>query len=132
MNQPNLLKFKKGFTLIELLVVIAVIGVVFSVIIATNPMRYIQGARDSRKKQDLNKVVVPMEACFTKMNESYTYCDTQEELINGGFLQTAIPDILVGASGCVSILLEAPLYPAFPYWRYSPETGKADYAPDGC
>jgi len=87
MNQSSAKKIKNGFTLIELLVVIAVIGVVFSVIIATNPLRYVQEAKDSRKKQDLSKLVLSMEACFTKSNESYTYCDEQGELIQGGFLQ---------------------------------------------
>lgn len=132
MNQLDIRKNKTGFTLIELLVVIAVIGVCFSVIIATNPFRYIQEARDARRKQDLNKMVTSMEVCFTKGNESYSYCDTQEELINGTYLQASIPDVTLGSNGCVSILLEAPPYPAFPYWRYSPDAGKADYAPDGC
>ncbi|PIS21831.1 hypothetical protein COT51_00745 [candidate division WWE3 bacterium CG08_land_8_20_14_0_20_41_15] len=132
MNQSSAKKIKNGFTLIELLVVIAVIGVVFSVIIATNPLRYVQEAKDSRKKQDLSKLVLSMEACFTKSNESYTYCDEQGELIQGGFLQTAISEVVLAADGCVSVLLEAPPYPAFPYWRYSSESGKADYAPSGC
>jgi len=132
MNQSSAKKIKNGFTLIELLVVIAVIGVVFSVIIATNPLRYIQEARDARRKQDLNKMVTSMEACFTKSAESYEYCDTQEELINGTYLQVEMPEVTLGSEGCVSILLEAPPYPAFPYWRYSPVSGKADYAPSGC
>lgn len=123
---------KKGFTLIELLVVIAVIGVMMAAMVTViDPVRRIQEARDSNRKQNLEKVVLSMEACSVKNNATYTYCGTQQELIEGSFLKSEIPEVSI-SSGCVSALLEAPLYPLFPYWRYRSTEGRPDYAPEGC
>ena len=54
---------KKGFTLIELLVVIAIIGVMMAaVIVAINPTKRLQEARDSNKKQTVAQLATAVES----------------------------------------------------------------------
>jgi prepilin-type N-terminal cleavage/methylation domain-containing protein len=61
---------KKGFTLVELLVVMAIIGFLVAVVTgALNPIVLVNKAKDSRRKNDLNKIRIAFEAYFA--NKGY-------------------------------------------------------------
>lgn len=63
---------EKGFTLIELLVVIAVLGILSAVVlVAINPSRQLQRARDSGAKSDVGQIATALEAYFTDNEGSY-------------------------------------------------------------
>lgn len=54
MHKQKLSALRKGFTLIELLVVIGVIGILVTVVlVAVNPARQFQSARDTQRRADL-------------------------------------------------------------------------------
>jgi prepilin-type N-terminal cleavage/methylation domain-containing protein len=72
---------QKGFTLIELLVVIAIIGILVTiVIVAINPIKVINSARDGRARTDLNQVKASLQLYY---NENTRYPTTDEEKASG-------------------------------------------------
>src|SRR3989344_8249863 len=65
---PNLIP-KMGFTLIELLVVIAIIGILVTiVVVAINPQRVIQDARDTKKREELTQLKNSLQLYFNDFN----------------------------------------------------------------
>lgn len=59
------LRIKKGFTLVELLVVMSILAIMVAIVSATlNPIALVNKARDSRRKNDLNKIKIAFEAYF--------------------------------------------------------------------
>jgi len=61
----------KGFTLIELLLVIAIIGVLAAVVlIAINPIKRINAAQDSGRKNNLAQVANAIEVYYTTVTPS--------------------------------------------------------------
>ena len=66
-----MIKTNKGFTLIELLIVIAIIGILVTiVVIAINPVRLINEARDSTRRSDLQQVKASLQLYY---NDCKTY-----------------------------------------------------------
>lgn len=60
------LSLQKGFTLIELLVVIAVLGVLAAgVLVAINPLKKINQAKDTRIKSDIGQIAQVFQGEFT-------------------------------------------------------------------
>ena len=56
----------RGFTLVELLIVMAIMGLLIAVVIGTlNPVALVNRAKDSRRKNDLNKIKVAFESYHT-------------------------------------------------------------------
>ena len=63
---------KKGFTLIELLVVIAVLGILAAVVlVAINPTKRLQDARNAGVKSDVGQIGTALEAYYTENNGVY-------------------------------------------------------------
>lgn len=59
-------KFLKGFTLIELLIVIAILGILAAaVLVAINPARRTQQARDAQRKNDIGGMATEFQAYYT-------------------------------------------------------------------
>lgn len=60
------LKIKNGFTLVELLLAISILIIMIGIVVGTlNPIALVNKARDSRKKNDLNKIKIAFEAYNT-------------------------------------------------------------------
>ncbi|MDO8487114.1 MAG: prepilin-type N-terminal cleavage/methylation domain-containing protein [Candidatus Curtissbacteria bacterium] len=59
-------KFVRGFTLIELLIVIAILGILAAaVLVAVNPAKRQQQARDAARKNDIGQLATALQAYFT-------------------------------------------------------------------
>ena len=72
---------QKGFTLIELLVVIAIIGILVTIaIVAIDPIKIINNAKDGRARTDLNQVKASMQLYY---NENTRYPTTGEVATSG-------------------------------------------------
>lgn len=126
----------KGFTLIELLVTIAVIGVLMgAVIVAINPAKRLQDARDSNRKTIIASIASGMEACFTKYEGSFTNCDTVAKLVTNGFLKqdptTGVTGTWTVTAGCAAVTLENPTI-TNGRWKYTTAAGKASEVASGC
>ena len=58
-------KFFRGFTLIELLIVIAIMGILAAaVLVAINPLRRSQQARDASRKSDIGQYASALQAYY--------------------------------------------------------------------
>lgn len=59
-------KFFRGFTLIELLIVIAIMGILAAaVLVAINPLKRQQQARDASRKSDIGQIASALQAYST-------------------------------------------------------------------
>lgn len=65
-QQCNNYKSPQGFTLIELLIVIAIVGILASVtVIAINPVKKINQAKDAKIKTDISQIANAMQKFYT-------------------------------------------------------------------
>ncbi len=65
-TRKTLNRFRHGFTLIELLIVIAILGILAAaVLVAVNPAKRTQQARDAARKSDLGGVATALQAYYT-------------------------------------------------------------------
>lgn len=59
-------KFLRGFTLIELLIVIAIMGILAAaILVAINPLKRQQQARDAQRKSDIGQLASAVQAFST-------------------------------------------------------------------
>ena len=69
---PAHLKRFSGFTLIELLIVIAILGILAAaVLVAVNPTKRQNQAKDSTTKSDIGQIATGMQAYFTSQGGTY-------------------------------------------------------------
>ena len=102
--------FNVGFTLIELLVVIAILGILAGIIIlAINPVKKINSAKDTKVKTDLRQIINALQEYTTLTSPNYP--GTLDDLITSGSLKN-IPLQQLGAFDCTgtSIPLTAQKY----------------------
>lgn len=72
MKIPAHLEFKRGFTLIELLIVIAILGILAAaVLVAINPAKRQNQAKDSNTKSDVGQIATGLESYFTSQGGTY-------------------------------------------------------------
>ncbi|MEK7102891.1 MAG: prepilin-type N-terminal cleavage/methylation domain-containing protein, partial [Patescibacteria group bacterium] len=67
---------RNGFTLIELLVVIAIIGIIGTIMLVSLQSAR-KKARDSRRKTDINSIVLALQLYNFDTNSFPPYADTQ-------------------------------------------------------
>ncbi|OGD87212.1 hypothetical protein A2870_03635 [Candidatus Curtissbacteria bacterium RIFCSPHIGHO2_01_FULL_41_11] len=80
-------KFFKGFTLIELLIVIAILGILAAaVLVAVNPLKRQQQARDAGRKSDVGQLVTALQAFYTTPG-SGSYPTSMATLVSTGDLK---------------------------------------------
>ena len=85
--QQKLNSFKRGFTLIELLIVIAILGILAAaVLVAINPAKRQNQARDTKTQNDISQVSSALQAYFT--SEGGTYPDLLNDLVTNGDLRS--------------------------------------------
>lgn len=79
-------KFLKGFTLIELLIVIAILGILAAaVLVAINPARRTQQARDAQRKNDIGGLATETQAYFTTPGQGLYAAPSSCVATAGGF-----------------------------------------------
>lgn len=92
MNLSKINKFSsKGFTLIELLIVIAILGILAAgVLVAINPVKRINQAKDSTIKSDIGQISGAMQTYFTTKGTTgvASYPTTVADLVAAGELKT--------------------------------------------
>ncbi|MEK7534560.1 MAG: type II secretion system protein [Patescibacteria group bacterium] len=96
---------QKAFTLIELLIVIAVLGILAAaIIVAINPVKKINQAKDSNLKSDMGQLVNALQIYFTSTGTTGTpaYPATLIVLLTAGELKT-MPKQQAGATPCTSV-----------------------------
>jgi len=63
---------ERGFTLIELLVVMAIVGILaVATIVAVNPLRNINQAKEANMKSDMAQIVLSLKAYITSHDGQY-------------------------------------------------------------
>lgn len=87
---PARIKRLRGFTLIELLIVIAIMGILAAaVLVAINPAKRQNQARDAQVKGDIGSIATALQAYFTTPGQG-SYPDGLDDLVTNQDL-TAIP-----------------------------------------
>ena len=91
----------KGFTLIELLIVIAILGILAAgVLVAINPIKRINQAKDSTIKSDIAQIANAMQVYYTAKaiggTASY-YPSVVADLVSAGELKSAPANGVVSA-----------------------------------
>lgn len=138
-----------GFTLIELLIVIAILGILAAaVLVAVNPTKRTNQAKDANVKSDIASIAGAVQAYYTE--KGYYPVDLAAVKTNGDLKEVPLPptgvytytaapvncDNLAPASQCTSALVSYALfYPAVAgnLWCFESTTGKADeLAPAAC
>ncbi len=143
---PARTKISGGFTLIELLIVIAIIGILAAaVLIAVNPAKRQNQARDANIKSDIGSIATALQAYFTTPGEgSYpttlATLETNKDLVKvptppaGGSYEYVVTDAGGGACDgtsvdpCTVARVSEPLYDpvaAGNLWCWQSSTGKA-------
>jgi len=96
---------QRAFTLIELLIVIAVLGILAAaIIVAINPVKKINQAKDSNLKSDMGQLVNALQIYFTSTGTVGTpvYPTGLDVLLTAGELKT-MPKQQKGAATCNSV-----------------------------
>lgn len=102
---------RRGFTLVELLIVVSLIAILATIVLGANFTQSLQKGRDSKRKQDLNKMSRMMEDYY---NDSQRYPESDDPYgIIKGFSWGA------PFSSYSSVLPQDPLFPARTYYYQS-------------
>lgn len=97
MTIPAQKKFR-GFTLIELLIVIAILGILAAaVLVAVNPAKRQNQAKDAQIKSDIGQIATALQAYFTAPGAG-SYPDTLQRLVDNKDL-VRLPTPPAGGSG---------------------------------
>lgn len=118
-------RVKRGFTLIELLIVIAILGILAAaVLVAINPAKRQNQARDANIKADIGQVATALVAYFTTPGTG-TYPAALSTLVSnqdltaipvppdgGSYEYVVAPTACAGtaASPCTTVTLSEPMY----------------------
>lgn len=104
-------------------------------ILLVRPLDRFARARDVSRQALLFRLAAAMEGCAAKNSlsngEGYTSphdCGTLGGLVEAGLIKEPELEVQLGenwtcAPGCVSVKLERPDDPAFPYWKYKGDSG---------
>ncbi|MBI2599193.1 prepilin-type N-terminal cleavage/methylation domain-containing protein [Candidatus Curtissbacteria bacterium] len=138
-------KFVRGFTLIELLIVIAILGILAAaVLVAVNPAKRQNQAKDANTKADVGSIATALQAYYTSQGGTYPSAAqglnqlvTNEDLKNlpttpqgAAYTYAVTPGGCAGTavSPCTDVsVLNALLDPAVAgnVWCFRSSTGKA-------
>ncbi|MEX2028328.1 MAG: prepilin-type N-terminal cleavage/methylation domain-containing protein [Candidatus Curtissbacteria bacterium] len=138
-------KFVRGFTLIELLIVIAILGILAAaVLVAVNPAKRQNQAKDSNTKADIGSIATALQAYYTSSGGTYPSAAeglnqlvTNQDLKNlpttpqgGAYTYTVTPGGCAGTpvSACTDVAVSnALLDPAIAgnVWCFRSLTGRA-------
>lgn len=139
-------KFVRGFTLIELLIVIAILGILAAaVLVAVNPAKRQNQAKDSNTKADIGSIATALQAYYTGAGGTYpSAAETLNKLVTNqdlknlpttpqGGTYTYVPPIPADCAGtAVSPCTDVAVYNALldpatagNVWCFKSSTGKA-------
>ncbi len=120
-----------GFTLIELLIVIAILGILaLVVLIAINPAKRQNEAKDSQVKTDIGQIATGLQAYFTSSDQgSGTYPTSLDKLATNKDI-IRVPTSPSGGSysydvspaGCLGTLSSPCTDAKLSYFLYAPQT----------
>lgn len=129
-KKKNIFSEKSGFTLLEILLVIGIIAVLAVVIIvALNPAKRFEDARNSRRLSDIQSILSAIQQYMVDNNGSIPSGITTSEMQIGGAgegceLDTEICDAFGG--GCAN--LAEPLGPYLKEIPLDPENGSIEFS----